>query len=152
MLSQLLQPKDILLDVNVTGKDDLLQKIGRHMEWVQRLPQSVVVPALAHREEIGSTALGHGVAIPHARIASLDHTQLAYLRLAAPVDFGAPDGEPVGKVLVILVPRMATDEHLQVLAEASEMFSDARFREQLDRCRHPMETKQLFDNWPQPLF
>jgi PTS system nitrogen regulatory IIA component len=151
-VAQLLMPKDILLDVGVADKTDLLGKIGRHMEWVHGLPQAVVVLNLTHREQIGSTALGHGIAIPHARMKELDRIQLAYLRLAPPIAFDAPDGQPVSDVLVILVPKMATEDHLRVLAETSEMFSNARFREQLHRCKHAMEVKQLFEIWPRPLF
>jgi PTS system nitrogen regulatory IIA component len=151
-VAQLLQPKDILLDVVVADKEDLLGKIGRHMEWVHGLPKPAVVGNLAHREMIGSTALGHGVAVPHARLKELERIQLAYLRLNPPIDFGASDGEPVRDVLVILVPKMATDEHLRVLSESSEMFGNARFRDQLHLCKHPMEVKQLFEIWPKPLF
>jgi nitrogen PTS system EIIA component len=60
--------------------------------------------------------------------------------------------QPVSDVLVILVPKMATEEHLRVLAETSEMFANARFRDQLHLCKHPMEVKQLFEIWPKPLF
>lgn len=151
-VAQLLMPKDILLDVRVSGKDDLLQKVGRHMEWVHGLPQQAVVVGLAHREQIGSTALGQGIAIPHARIKELDRIQLAFLRLAPPIPFDAPDGLPVRDVLVILVPKMATEEHLRVLAESSEMFSHPRFREQLGRCQHAAEVKTLFEIFPKPLF
>lgn len=151
-VAQLLMPKDILLDVGATDREDLFQKIGRHMEWVHGLPLPAVAGSLSHREQIGSTALGHGIAIPHARLKELDHIQLAYLRLAPPIDFDAPDGQPVTNVLVILVPKMATEEHLQVLAQTTEMFSNARFREQLPMCKHPMEVKQLFDIWPRSLF
>jgi PTS system nitrogen regulatory IIA component len=151
-VAQLLMPKDILLDVVVSDRDDLLQKIGRHMEWVHGLSQASVFASLAHREQIGSTALGHGIAIPHARLKELDRIQLAYLRISPPVAFDAPDGQPVSDALVILVPKMATEEHLRVLSETSEMFANARFREQLHLCKHPMEVKQLFEIWPKPLF
>jgi len=151
-VAQLLMPKDILLDVGVSNKSDLLEKIGRHMEWVHGLPQAAVVASLHHREQIGSTALGHGIAIPHARIKELDHIQLAYLRLAPPIAFDAPDQQPVSDVLVILVPKMATEDHLRVLSETSEMFANTRFRQQLHLCKHAMEVKQLFEIWPKPLF
>lgn len=151
-VAQLLMPKDILLDVVVSNKPELLERVGRHMEWVHGLPHPAVVAGLSHREQIGSTALGHGIAIPHARIKELDRIQLAYLRLAPPIPFDAPDAQPVCDVLVILVPKMATEEHLRVLAETSEMFANARFREQLHLCKHAMEVKQLFEIWPKPLF
>jgi PTS system nitrogen regulatory IIA component len=151
-LAELLLPKDILLDVCIPGKSELLDKIGRHMEWVHGIPATSVIRSLEHRERIGSTALGQGIAIPHARIRELDRIQLAYLRLKLPIPFDAPDGKPISDVLVILVPRSATEEHLRILAETSQMFSDPRFREQLHRCTHPAEVKQLFDSWPETLF
>jgi PTS system nitrogen regulatory IIA component len=151
-VAQLLMPKDILLDVVVADRSELLEKVGRHMEWVHGLPQASVVACLAHREQIGSTALGHGIAVPHARLKELERIQLAYLRLNPGILFDAPDGQPVTDVLVILVPKMATEEHLRILAETSEMFGNARFREQLHLCRHPMEVKQLFEIWPKALF
>lgn len=151
-VAQLLQPKDILLDVSCTSKADLFDKIGRHLEWVHNLPQGSVSAALAYREQIGSTALGQGIAIPHARLKELNHIQLAYLRLNPGIEFDSPDGLPVTHVMVILVPKTATEEHLRVLAETSEFFSNAKFREQLPRCTNPAEVKQLFDFWPRPLF
>lgn len=151
-VSQLLQPKDILLDVSCTSREDLFEKVGRHLEWVLKLPQGSIASALAYREQIGSTALGHGIAIPHARLKELNHIQLVYLRLKPPIDFDAPDGLPVAHVMVILVPKMATEEHLRVLADTSEIFSNPTFREQLPLCQHPAEAKQLFDSWPKPLF
>lgn len=151
-IADLLLPKDIRLDVAVSGREALLEEIGQHMEWVHGLPQEAVVRSLAHREQIGSTALGQGIAIPHARVKELDRIRLAYLRLATPIPYDAPDGKPVTDVLAILVPKLATDEHLRVLADASQMFSDAGFREQLHRCRDPFEVKELFDRWPEHIF
>ncbi len=152
VIADLLTPKDILLDVDVAGKDLLFGKIGEHMQWVHGIPQKSVEQSLAHREQIGTTALGRGIAIPHARIKELERIRLAYLRLREPIAFDAPDSRPVTDVLVILVPKLANEEHLQILAQSSQMFSSARFRDQLHRCRHPMEVKQLFDSWPQSLF
>jgi len=148
MVAGLLAPKDILLDVAVDGKSRLLEQIGQHMEWVHGIAQRTVERSLAHREQIGSTALGRGIAIPHARVPDLDRIQLAYLRLAPPIAFDAPDGMPVSDVLVILVPKLASEEHLRILAEASEMFSDPRFRDRLHQCRQPAEVQQLFAAWP----
>jgi PTS system nitrogen regulatory IIA component len=150
-IAELLFPKDILLDVAVPGKIELFERIGEHLEWVHAIPQRSVVQALAYREQIGSTALGQGIAIPHARMKELDRIQLAYLRLAPAIAFDAPDGKPVADVLVILVPKQASEEHLRILADTSQMFSDPRFRERLHRCHDPMEVKQLFDVWPDTL-
>jgi len=151
-VANLLSPKDIILDLVVTGKSELLDEIGQHMEWAHGIPREPVVRGLAHRERIGSTALGQGIAIPHARITELDHIQLAYLRLKLPIPFDAPDGKLVSDVLVILVPKLATEEHLRILAETSQMFSDPHFRELLHLCAHPTEVKHLFTSWPKDLF
>lgn len=81
--------------------------------------------ALAARERLGSTGLGHGVAIPHGRSADIDEARAAFVRLAEPVDFGASDGQPVDLVAALLVPAHFTDQHLKLLAELAELFSDA---------------------------
>jgi len=144
-LAEMLSPRDILLEVKAPDRMALIEQIGQHMEWVHGVGRELVVRSLLHREQIGSTAMGQGVAIPHARIDTLDQIRVAYLRLAAPIEFGAPDGKPVGDVLVILVPKAATEVHLRILGEASQMFSDAQFREQLQACTHPADAKLLFD-------
>jgi len=144
-LAQMLSPRDILLDVKAPGKVELLEEIGQHMEWVHGIGRELVLRSLLHREQIGSTAMGQGVAIPHARIDNMEQIRIAYLRLATPIDFAAPDGKPVEDVFVILVPKAANEVHLRILGEASQMFSDAKFREQLHRCTHPADVKLLFD-------
>ncbi|WP_366504391.1 PTS sugar transporter subunit IIA [Propionivibrio sp.] len=73
--------------------------------------------------------------------------QVSYVGLKSPIPFDAPDGKPVSDILVLLVPKQATEEHLQILAEATQMFSDGRFRERLHQCKHAQEVKQLFATW-----
>jgi PTS system nitrogen regulatory IIA component len=80
--------------------------------------------ALAARERLGSTGLGHGVAIPHGRSAKISEARAAFVRLAEPIDFGADDGKPVDLVAALLVPAHFTDQHLKLLAELAELFSD----------------------------
>lgn len=145
-IAELLSPDNILLDVAAANKRDLLEWIGQYIEKTQALPRGVVACKLAHRERIGSTALGEGVAIPHARVANLDHIVAAYIRLAAPIDFDAPDGRPVRDVLVLLVPKQATEEHLLVLSEATQLLSERGFRDQLHRCADAAAASRLFSN------
>ena len=144
-LAELLSPRDILLDVVAAGKMELLEEIGQHMEWVHGLGRDLVLRSLLQREQIGSTALGQGVAIPHGRIDSLEQIQIAYLRLKTPIAFEAPDDKPVTDVFVILVPKAATEAHLRILSDASQMFAEAKFREHLHLCTHPADVKLLFD-------
>lgn len=90
-----------------------------------------IATGLRTREQLASTAIGHGVAIPHGRIATLDESRGAFLRLGEPVAFGALDGEPVDLVLALAVPEHYVQQHLHQLAELAEHFADAGFRAQL---------------------
>lgn len=87
--------------------------------------------SLRSREQLASTAIGHGVAIPHGRVSCFDRTRGAFLRLAEPVDFGAADGELVDLVLAMAVPEHSLQQHLQQLAELAERFADDGFRHAL---------------------
>jgi len=147
-ISDLLRSEDIVLDLVVTTKRQLFDEIGRHMESRHGMPQAWVVLSLSRREEVGSTGLGEGVAIPHARIKDLERIRIAFFRLAAPIPFAAPDGKPVSDILVLLVPKQATEEHLTILADATRMFSDSRFRERLHLCDQASAVQQLFATWP----
>ena len=148
-IADLLLPDDILLDVDVSSKSQLIDEIGRHMQRAHAMAPESVALSLSHREQIGSTGLGEGVALPHARVKNLDRVQVAYMRLKSPIPFDSPDGKPVSDVLVLLVPKQATEEHLTILAEAAQMLSDRRFRWRLHLCKHPPEVKRLFEAWPE---
>ena len=87
--------------------------------------------SLRAREQLGSTAIGHGIAIPHGRLATLEAPRGALLRLGSAVDFGAADGEPVDLVFALAVPDHYTHQHLMLLSELAERFSDDRFRQAL---------------------
>lgn len=84
--------------------------------------------SLQAREKLGSTAIGHGIAIPHGRSPGLDAPRGVLLRLEPAVDFDASDGQPVDLVFAMAVPDHYTHQHLMLLSELAERFSDARFR------------------------
>jgi len=148
MIANYLSPQDISLGVHVTGKHELFEIVGRHMELAHALPLKSIALGLSRREQIGSTGLGQGVAIPHARVEHLDRMVVAYLRLKSAIRFDAPDGRPVSDVVVLLAPKQAAEEHLEVLADAAQMFADECFRAHLQECTDPLEVKRLFDAWP----
>ncbi|NCT67529.1 MAG: PTS transporter subunit EIIA [Rhodanobacteraceae bacterium] len=87
---------------------------------------AVVRDALSARERLGTTGLGRGVAIPHGRSAAVREARAAFVRLATPISFGADDGLPVDLVAALIVPAHFTDQHLTLLAELAELFSDTR--------------------------
>lgn len=147
-IADLLRAEDVLLDLDVSSKSQLFEKLGAHLERQHGMPQEWVVLSLSRREQVGSTGLGEGVAIPHARIKDLFRIQLAYVRLRSPIPFDAPDGKPVSDILVLLVPKEATEAHLRILAEATQMFSSPAFRERLHASQQAWEVRQLFSTWP----
>ena len=95
---------------------------------------ATVSDSLRQRERMGSTAIGHGVAIPHGRSSALNDTRAAFLRLQPGVDFDASDGEPVDLVFAMSVPEHFTQRHLQLLSELAQRFGDAEFRSALRRA------------------
>jgi len=90
-----------------------------------------IFDALITRERLGSTALGHGVALPHSRLANIDEPIAAMITLADGVDYEAPDGQPVDLMIGLLVPEHCNDEHLKILAALAQRFSDNYFRDEL---------------------
>lgn len=92
---------------------------------------AAVHESLTRREALGSTGIGHGVALPHGRTEIWDKPRAAFLQLQHPVDFGASDGEPVDLVIAMSVPEHAREQHLLALAEIAELFGDADFRQRL---------------------
>jgi len=96
---------------------------------------------------MGSTGLGQGIAIPHGRVKGLREAIGAFIRLASPLAFDAPDERPVSLVFVLLVPERATDLHLQILSNLAEMFSDRDLRAQLASATDALAVQSLISSW-----
>ena len=133
-LAKLLSAEDILLDVDVFNKSQLFEKTAKLFERRHGINDALALKNLLAREEIGSTGLGHGVAIPHARIRGLEQEVGMLVRTQRAIPFNAPDDKPVSLLLFLLVPDHANEEHLALLADAVKLFSDQNFREQFKRC------------------
>jgi PTS system nitrogen regulatory IIA component len=146
-IAQLLPAANVCLDLEATSKASLFEAIGALFEAGEGLAARVVVGSLAAREKLGSTGLGQGIAIPHGRIKGLKAAVGAYARLKAPIPFDAPDGKPVAQVFVLLVPEQATEQHLQLLSELAQMFSDRAFRERLAGAADAAAVHDLFTAW-----
>lgn len=143
-IAALLPPSNIVVDLDVGSKAALFTAIGDVFERSANLPRARVAASLAAREKLGSTGLGQGIAIPHGRIARLPEAVGAFARLRAPIAFDAPDGRPVDQVFVLLVPEQATDQHLQLLSELAQMFSQRAFRDRLAAAQDAAEIAALF--------
>jgi len=129
LVAKLLPPANVLLDLPVSSKKRLFEQVGLLFENNHGIARSLVFDSLFARERLGSTGLGQGVAIPHGRIKGLKDALGAFVRLAQPVPFDAPDGKAVNLLFVLLVPEQATEKHLQILSELAQMFSDRALRE-----------------------
>ena len=127
----LLPQRNVAVGVDAASKRDLFGAIADLFSASGDLARSAVVDALSAREKLGSTGLGQGIAIPHGRIKGLKDARGAFVRLAQPIPFDAPDGRPVNQVFVLLVPEQATEQHLELLSELAQMFSERAFRERL---------------------
>jgi len=147
VMGALLPTENVLLDVDLPGRTGLFHAVGALFERRCGLPADRVATSLEARERIGSTGLGQGVAIPHARIKGLLRAVAAFVRTRVPIDFGAPDDKPVSDFLVLLVPDHATDEHLQILADVATRFDDPGFRELLRASTNAAAARALFADW-----
>jgi nitrogen PTS system EIIA component len=130
-LTNLLSASRVLLDFDASSKKRVFEQAGMLFESHLGLARSVVFDSLFAREKLGSTGLGQGIAIPHGRIKGLKQAAGAFLRLATPVPFASPDGRPVNLLFILLVPEQATEEHLQILSELAQRFSERPFRDKL---------------------
>lgn len=106
-----------------------------------------VFEALNSRERLGSTGLGHGVALPHGRVERLEAPIGACLTLAEPVDFDAPDRQRVDILYLLLVPRECSTEHLRILAELASLFNDAGLRDALRRLEDSQAVLDSLRDW-----
>jgi PTS system nitrogen regulatory IIA component len=121
----LLSTERVRTDLVAADKTVLLDSIADLLATSHE-EKHAIQEALTARELLGSTGLGRGVAIPHGRIAGIEKARAAFVRLDEPLDFGSIDARPVDLVAALIVPAHFTDQHLQLLAELAEIFSDAR--------------------------
>jgi PTS system nitrogen regulatory IIA component len=147
LIARLLPPSNILVDLDVTSKKRMFEQAGLLFENNQGVARALVFDSLFARERLGSTGLGHGVAIPHGRIKGLKEAVGAFVRLAQPVPFDAPDGKPVTLVFLRLVPENATERHLQILSELAQMFSDRELRDKLASDSSASALHQHITEW-----
>lgn len=126
----LLDGNGIVLDADPDEKQQLIENIALLLEDAD-VPLQTIARKLLDREELGSTALGYGIALPHARIQGIQAPRAIFMRLSQSIDFDAPDEEPVDIIFAMLVPAGANEEYLRLLAALAKMFNDPDIRERL---------------------
>ena len=140
-----LQPQEIVLDVDARSSAGVLEVAAAYIGRAHALDPAPILRALSRREQVGSTGLGMGYAIPHARIEGIVRPLTLFMRTRDPIAFGAPDGKPVRNYLVIMVPADgATDDHLQLLALVAQTFHDGEFRACLAASTSASQVERAF--------
>jgi nitrogen PTS system EIIA component len=147
LVSKILSLSHVSVDLQASSKKRLFEQAGLLFENLDGIAKNVVFDSLFAREKLGSTGLGQGVAIPHGRIKGLKDALGAFVRLAQPVPFDAPDGNPVSLVFVLLVPEKATEKHLQILSELAQMFSDKALRDAMSAAPDAAALHGLIAAW-----
>ncbi|HOZ64673.1 MAG TPA: PTS sugar transporter subunit IIA [Burkholderiaceae bacterium] len=146
-LASILSAEHVLVRVDATSKKRAFEEAGLLFENLHGLSRALVTDSLFSRERLGSTGLGHGVAIPHGRIKGLKAPMAAVFQLAQPIGFDAPDEQAVSLLIFLLVPEAATQKHLEILSEIAELLSDAGLREKLASCASAVELHGLISGW-----
>jgi len=147
LIAKILDVQCIRVDLELDSRDALFAYMGNLFEGVCGLPADNLVDALNQREKLGSTGLGMGIAIPHQRIKGLKEALGAFVRLKTPVEFDAPDNQPVSLFFFMLAPEQANETHLRLLAELAQMFSDKNFRESLASAPDAVAIASAFEQW-----
>lgn len=147
LVAKLLPTANVVLELSVSSKKRLFEQVGLLFENRHGIARNVVFESLFARERLGSTGLGQGVAIPHGRIKGLKDPVGAFLRLKTAVAFDAPDGRPVELVFVLLVPEQATEQHLEILSELAQMFSDRELRGRLGAAADATALHEQISAW-----
>jgi nitrogen PTS system EIIA component len=120
-------PDHVVVGLRIADKAQLLQELARRASIALALDHRMIFDALQARENLGSTGLGKGLAVPHARLATLPATFALFVRLARPIDFASVDDRPVDLVVMLLTPVNAGSEHLATLAALSRPLRDEAF-------------------------
>ncbi len=146
-LASILPAPQVLVGVDATSKKRAFEEVGLLFENLHGLGRAMVTDSLFARERLGSTGLGHGVAIPHGRIKGLKAPMAAVFQLARPIGFDAPDEQPVALLIFLLVPEAATQKHLEILSEIAELLSDGALRERIKACGDAVQLHDMIAGW-----
>ena len=131
LLSDFISPDSVIASLKAKSKKQLLQDLSVRAARLTGLSERDIFDVLLQRERLGSTGLGHGIAIPHGKVSGLKRIVGIFARLAEPVDFDAVDGDPVDIVFLLLAPEGAGADHLKALARISRLLREGSAVEKL---------------------
>jgi PTS system nitrogen regulatory IIA component len=134
-IGQIIGPDRVEVGLRVADKPQLLQELATRAATALKLDRRMVYEALQARENLGSTGLGKGFALPHARLAAVREPFALFVRLARPIDFAAIDERPVDLVILLLTPANGGNQHLATLAALSRPLRDPAFVQRLRQAQ-----------------
>ncbi|MEC7832933.1 MAG: PTS sugar transporter subunit IIA [Pseudomonadota bacterium] len=145
-LQKLISDKFILLNQKLNNKKNALELISDHFEKEIQIKKEIVFDSLYAREKLGTTALGGGVALPHARIDVLKNIQTLIIQLNSGIDFDAVDGKKVDIIFVLLVPNVNSDDHVKLLAEIASVLDNNEIVKKIRNAKSPHEIILALNN------
>jgi PTS system nitrogen regulatory IIA component len=147
LIASLLPASHVLVDLPAADRKAVFEQVAALLEGDTGVKRALILDSLLARERLGSTGLGHGIAIPHGRVRGLREATGAFVRTREPIAFDAPDERPVNILFVLLVPEKSTDLHLEILGELAQMFSDRDLRARLGAAADGLEAQRLITSW-----
>ncbi len=147
-LSDLLSPQSVVPSLRANSKKQAIQELASTAAIVTGLPERDIFDTLLQRERLGSTGVGHGIAIPHGKLASLDKIVGVFARVDKPIEFDALDDQPVDLIFVLLAPEGAGADHLKALARIARLLRDT---EMAVKLRATTNAEALYTLLTQPL-
>jgi nitrogen PTS system EIIA component len=140
---ELLAPDHVIVGLRIGDKSQLLQELARRAAPAAKVEPDVLLKALQAREQLGSTGIGKGFAVPHARLNTLTQPFALFVRLARPIDFAAVDEKPVDIVVLLLSPEDDASRHLATLAALCRPARDPAFLQRLRQAADSGEVHRL---------
>ncbi|CAB1277264.1 PTS sugar transporter subunit IIA [Candidatus Nitrosacidococcus tergens] len=147
-ITEILTLEQVIIDFSASSSKQVLEQLAKLLSHgTYGLEVTDILSHLLSRERLGSTSIGNGVAIPHARIEGSPYTIAAFIRLKEGIDFNAIDNKPVSLFFALLVPEKSTDEHLNLLAQLATLFRNSKLRQYLREVKDPQELLQALIEW-----
>lgn len=149
-LSDIVAPNAVIPALKVNGKKQALQELAARAAELSGQSERAIFEILLQREKLGSTGIGHGIAIPHGKLPKLERLFGLFARLERPVDFESLDGQPVDLVFLLLAPEGAGADHLKALAQVARLLRDPETANKLRESRDAEALYAVLTMTPSP--
>jgi len=147
-LKDLVSPDSVICNADVVSKKRALELLADLLAAQTVADKSLeIFQLLTEREKLGSTSLGHGIALPHARTNLCQKAVGVFIRTKNGIDFDSPDRQPTDLLFALMVPEHYTDEHLNILAGLASMFNDEKFCQNLRSADSNAELHRRLTSW-----